>query len=102
MIKFVNKNKNFQLIIRSHPAEKSTKLQKAKTTIQDNLKEKFGYSQNVKISPESNISSYSLSRIANANLVWNSTIGLEIALKGIKPFVVAEAYYAIKALQMIT
>ena len=99
MIKFVNKNKNFQLIIRSHPAEiKVPSYQKAKTTIQDNLKEKFGILPvNVKIiPPESNISSYSLSRIANANLVWNSTIGLEIALKGIKPFVVAEAYYANK------
>ena len=42
-----------------------------------------------------------LAEMADANLVWNSTIGLELALKGLKPFVVADAYYSKKASLMI-
>lgn len=99
MINFVALNDKFQLIIRSHPGEtKVPNALKASLTIKDSLNLRFKkIPPNVKIiSSKSNISSYMLAEMADANLVWNSTIGLELALKGLKPFVVADAYYSKK------
>ncbi len=99
MIHFVDSNKKFQLIIRSHPGEKKVPYElKARLTIEESLKMRMNrIPSNVKIiSSENNISSYKLAEIADVNLVWNSTIGIELALKGIKPFVVADAYYSKK------
>ena len=99
MIKFANLNQEIQLIIRTHPGElKIANILQSKFTISDTLKDRFKkIPKNVKIiEPKSNISSYSLARIADANLLWNGTMGLEIALRGIKPVVIADAYYANK------
>ncbi len=99
MIKFANLNQEIQLIIRTHPGElKIANILQSKFTISDSLKDRFKkIPKNVKIiDPKSNISSYSLARIADANLLWNGTMGLEIALRGIKPVVIADAYYANK------
>ena len=99
MIHFAKSNQDFQLIIRTHPAElKVAQIIQSKFTISDSLHEVFEVmpSNVIIIEPKSNISSYSLARIADANLVWNGTIGLELALRGIKPVVIADAHYANK------
>lgn len=99
MVKFAQKNEQIQLIIRTHPGEvKVTKFMVSKMTLADNLYQRFSdLPPNVFIiDPTSNISSYSLANLATGNLVWNGTIGLELALRGIKPIVIADSYYAKK------
>ena len=99
MIDFVKDRDEFQLIIRTHPAElKAESNIQSKFTISDSLNELFDKmpSNVIIVEPKSNVSSYSLANIANANIVWNGTIGLELALNGTKPIVIADAYYANK------
>ena len=99
MIDFVKDRDEFQLIIRTHPAElKAESNIQSKFTISDSLNELFDKmpSNVIIVEPKSNVSSYSLANIANANIVWNGTIGLELALSGTKPIVIADAYYANK------
>jgi hypothetical protein len=99
MINFAKFNQDFQVIIRTHPAElKVAEIIQSKFTISDSLHEVFEVmpSNVIIIEPKSNVSSYSLARIADANLLWNGTMGLELALRGIKPVVIADAYYANK------
>lgn len=99
MINFASSNQQIQLIIRSHPGElRVPKLLQSKFTILDSLEKVFTkIPKNViLIAPKDNISSYSLASISDVNLVWNGTIGLEFALRGIKPIVVADAYYSKK------
>jgi hypothetical protein len=99
MIKYAKDNEDIQLVIRCHPGEiKVSKFLKSKFTMLDTLCEAFDVMPgNVRlIDPESNISSYSLARIADANMVWNGTMGLEIALRGTKPIVVADSYFSNK------
>tara|TARA_B100001175_G_C19514652_1_gene646472 strand:- start:8938 stop:10365 length:1428 start_codon:yes stop_codon:yes gene_type:complete len=99
MINFVKDRDEFQLIIRTHPAElKAESNIQSKFTISDSLNELFDKmpSNVIIIEPKSNVSSYALANIADANIVWNGTIGLELALNGSKPIVIADAYYAKK------
>jgi hypothetical protein len=99
MINFVKDRDEFQLIIRTHPAElKAESNIQSKFTISDSLNELFDKmpSNVIIIEPTSNVSSYALANIADANIVWNGTIGLELALNGSKPIVIADAYYAKK------
>ncbi len=99
MINFVKENDKFQLIIRTHPAElKAESNIQSKFTISESLNELFEEmpSNVIIVEPTSNVSSYALANIANANIVWNGTIGLELALRGTKPIVIADAYYANK------
>tara|TARA_B100000579_G_scaffold438023_1_gene471007 strand:+ start:13717 stop:15348 length:1632 start_codon:yes stop_codon:yes gene_type:complete len=99
MIDFAKTNSDVQLVIRSHPGELNVpKVLQSKHTIVDSIMDQIKQlPNNVKIiNPKDNISSYSLSEISNLNLVWNGTIGIELALRGIKPVVVADAYYSKK------
>ena len=99
MISFASSNREIQLIIRTHPGElRVADIIKSKFTMVDTINEAFKKipSNVFVIEPDSNISSYSVAKIADANLVWNGTIGQELALRGIKPVVVANAYYANK------
>ena len=99
MINFAASNKKIQLVIRTHPGElKVIDIIKSKFTMVDTINNAFQKlpSNVFIIEPKSNISSYSLAKISDVNLVWNGTIGQELALRGIKPVVVADAYYANK------
>lgn len=99
MIRFVKDNRDIQLIVRTHPGElRVPEILQSKYTIIDSIKRNMAEipSNVFLIEPENNISSYSLAEIANINIVWNGTIGIEFALRDIKPIVVADAYYAKK------
>lgn len=99
MINFAKNNTDTQIVIRTHPGElRVPDILQSKYTLIDTINNIIeDIPPNViLISPQANISSYSLSEISNINLVWNGTIGIEFALRGIKPVVVADAYYAEK------
>jgi hypothetical protein len=99
MIEFAKAHSDTQVVIRAHPAEvKVPDPLKSSVTICDTLRYRVrDIPSNVIFVEASNpISSYGLASIADANLVWNGTIGLELCLRGIKPIVVADAYYSKK------
>jgi hypothetical protein len=99
MVEFAKMNSDIQVIIRAHPGEvKVPSLLKSSATICDTLRYRVNDipSNIFLVEPENQISSYGLASIADANLVWNGTIGLELCLRGIKPIVVADAYYSKK------
>lgn len=99
MIRFAKDNRDIQLIVRTHPGElRVPEILQSKYTIIDSIKRNMAEipSNVFLIEPKNNISSYSLAEISNINIVWNGTIGIEFALRDIKPIVVADAYYAKK------
>ena len=99
MVNYAASNSEIELIIRTHPGElKVPTILQSKYTLADTLMSQFERMPNNVhlIEPDSNLSSYAIAEFSDANLVWNGTIGLEFVLRGIKPFVVADAYYSSK------
>lgn len=85
-----------QLVIRVHPVEvRIAKQQQTRDRVDDYVRRNFTNLSNVRIiPPESSASPYTLAEMAKLGLVYNSTIGLEMALRG-KPVIVASnAHYA--------
>lgn len=87
---------NFQLIIKIHPSE--VKVMESKKTVLDYLEEKFtDLSENIKIiSSDTMISPYSLFPFIDLGLVYNGTVGLEMAIKGLPVIVAGNAHYGKK------
>jgi len=83
------KNPQSQLLIRLHPGEVVSKVA-SRDSVGDKLRASFQHlPSNIKIiEPTSNINSYTLMGIADIGLVYTSTTGLEMAIKG-KPVIVA-------------
>jgi len=97
IIDFVIDKKNIDLIIRAHPGEsKVPKHLKTNSKICDRILVKYeNLPAHIKlIGPKSNLSSYALSKLSDIAMVYTSTLGLEFALMGIKPWVAATPYYS--------
>jgi hypothetical protein len=87
------------LLIRAHPAEDKLppEFRSKKTVKQLLLNELGSLPENVRVIPgASDISSYGLFELSDVNGVYTSTLGLEIALKGIKPYVADFTHYGKK------
>lgn len=87
------------LLIRAHPAEdKVPEEVRTVSTVRQKLLSRIGeLPANVHIVPgASEISSYRLSEISDANVVYTSTVGLEMALRGVRPYVGGLTHYAEK------
>ena len=87
------------LLIRSHPAEDKVPFEfRTMTTVKQDLLREYGrLPENVRVIPgASEISSYALCKISDVNSVYTSTLGLEIALLGYKPYVAGLAHYSSK------
>lgn len=97
IVEFAINEKTFDLIIRAHPGEsKVPKHLKTQSQICERIIKKYKYlPKNIHlIKPESDLSSYALSKISDVVMVYTSTLGLEFALMGIKPWVAATPYYS--------
>jgi hypothetical protein len=97
MIELTIQNQDIDLIIRAHPGEmKVPKDLQTRSCVCDRVLNEFHtLPTNVKlIQPENNVSSYALSSISNIVMVYTSTLGLEFALMGIKPWLAATPYYS--------
>jgi len=83
-IEIFSRRPNWQLVIRTHPAEVRSTGSVTQERLADNLKRHFkSLPANVcVIPPESPINSYALMRLADVGLVYTSTVGLEMALMG--------------------
>jgi len=88
------KNKpNYQLIIKIHPSE--LRVMKSENTVLDYINNSFGsLPKNIRIvSPGTKISPYVLLSFIAAGIVYNGTIGLEMALQGIPVIVAGLTHY---------
>jgi len=92
-------NQDIDLVIRAHPGELKVPIHlQTQSLICDRVLDEFhNLPVNVKlITPEADISSYALSSISNIVMVYTSTLGLEFALMGIRPWLAARPYYSDK------
>jgi len=95
-VKLFQDKSNYQLIIKIHPSE--AKVMESEKTVLDYLKEKFTeLPNNIKIiSPNTDISPYSLYPFIDVGLVYNGTIGLEMVIQGFPVVVAGNAHYGRK------
>jgi hypothetical protein len=84
-----------QLIIKIHPAEKTSD---SLSTVEDYINSCFpSLPKNIKVvPPDTKISPYSLFSIIDVGIVYNGTIGLEMALQGLPVVVAGVAHYGKK------
>jgi len=86
-----------QLVIRVHPAEvRGVPGHETMDPILGQIRQRFGQlPSNVRIvPPESHLSSYSLAEMSVCDLVYTSTIGLEMAMDGLPVVVAGDVHYA--------
>lgn len=88
---------DYQLIVRAHPGE---------LKVPDDLKTRYPICDriyaanpvlpsNVRLlGPLEEVNSYALGEVADVVMVYSSTMGIEFALRGMKPWVAARTYYA--------
>lgn len=83
VIEWFDKNPECLLIIRAHPAEVSREDGKGTETFQDLLLSEFKILPKnvIFIKPDSSITSYFVSNIADANILFGSTMSLELAIQ---------------------
>jgi hypothetical protein len=86
---------DIDLVVRLHPAEVRLTNHRTEERMADIIAARFPVlPSNVRIiPPESPISSYSLMSMATLGLVYTSTVGLEMAARGIPVVVAAQTHY---------
>ena len=87
---------DYQLIIKIHPSE--FRVMKSKNTVLDYIKINFSsLPENIKvIPPDTKISPYALFPFIDVGIVYNGTIGLEMALNDLPVIVVGVTHYGEK------
>jgi len=84
-----------EVIVRAHPGERLlTPKQTAATIVRDALPELPPHVHF--IGPEAKVNTYDLMRLADVGLVFSSTTGLEMAMRGIPVIVTVPTHYADK------
>lgn len=91
-IKWFKNQKDKQLIVRIHPAEKIIGTQQPMMElIKENIKD---FTDNIiLLEPDAAINSWSLLKITDVGLVHTSTVGLELALEGIPSLCLSKTHY---------
>ena len=89
---------NLLLIVKVHPSE--LRVMESKYTVKDYIDDKFkNLPDNVKIiPPDTSISPYALFPFIDVGIVYNGTVGLEMAIKGIPVIAAGNAHYGKKGI----
>ena len=92
-VDFFKKNKNYQLIVKSHPAEIIT--DKCNTSVVAYLEEKHGtLPENIIVlKPDVAIKAYDLMSPDVISITYDGTIGLEVAVLGFPVLVAGDSHY---------
>jgi hypothetical protein len=82
-------------VVRAHPAEKKVPAElQSRTPVGAELRKRFELPPNLKIiEGDDPISSYTLARMAQVNMLYASRLGLELALAGIRPWIAGAVTY---------
>lgn len=99
VIAYATKRSDVEFIIRAHPAEgKLPDQYKSSTPVCEAIRARYpNLPDNIKlIDGSSTISSYAIGSISNVVMVYTTTLGIEFALKGKRPWVAARPYYSDK------
>jgi FkbM family methyltransferase len=97
VVDYARRRPDLDFVIRAHPAEKKVpEIYKSTTPICDEVRTRFpDLPPNVKLVDATHpLSSYAVAQISSVLMVYTSTMGIEFALKGWRPWVAANAYYA--------
>jgi hypothetical protein len=84
------------LVVRAHPAEKKVPAElQSRTPVGAELRKRFQpLPANVRIVEGDNpVSSYTLARMARVNMVYASRFGLELAVRGMRPWIAGAVTY---------
>ncbi|MCK4650925.1 hypothetical protein KAT08_01995 [Candidatus Babeliales bacterium] len=94
-VKFFIDHKEFQLIIKPHPAEEIDRLPTSKQKVSDEIKKHFKHLPEniILLNPKTQFSVYDLFPHVSLGLVYTSTVGMEMAIKGISVVTCANAPY---------
>ena len=95
-IRYFASRTDSQLVIRIHPAEVRLAMQESREQVTHVLRARYPNlpAHITIIPPESDLSSYTLMRLADIGLVYTSTAGLEMALDGKTVIVAGLTHYA--------
>ncbi len=97
VVAHAKKYPDVEFVIRAHPAEYKIPLEHRSSTpiCKEVLKRFSDLPPNVKlIDNTSPISSYALGDMSDVVMVYTSTLGIEFALRGIRPWVASKPYYS--------
>ncbi|MCH7826837.1 MAG: hypothetical protein IIC75_02510 [Bacteroidetes bacterium] len=88
-MKYFMENKQWQLIVKPHPAESHSKIRKTKQTLLGEIeKANLKITDNILIlDSDTKISPYDLYQFCDLGLIYTSTVGIELAMLG-KPVIV--------------
>lgn len=96
-VSYLQKRPDIEFVVRAHPAEiKMPDHWKSSTPICDEIRRRCSsLPHNIKlVDSYSPISSYALADISDVVMVYTSTLGIEFALQGKRPWVAAQPYYS--------
>jgi hypothetical protein len=94
VICFFVKNKQFNLIIKAHPAEQHSKFPNARQLLEDEIKKTLSFTSNICfLPPKTQLTIYDVLPMARVGLVFTSTVGLEMACRGIPVITAGRAPY---------
>ncbi len=100
VVEYAKNNPNMDFVIRAHPGETKIpeKMYRCSTPVCEEILKRYSpLPKNIKLlDSHSSISSYTLGLMSNVVMVYTSTLGLEFALLGKRPWVAADAYYSNK------
>lgn len=83
-------------VIRAHPGEKNVPslMESSAPIFSDLTCQHIKFEKNIKfINAENAFSSYKIAEIADFKILWNGTLGLEFAAKGLGCYSIADSYY---------
>jgi hypothetical protein len=95
VVEAANSHPEIDVVVRAHPAEKKVPAElQSRTPVGAELRKRFALPANLKIiEGDDPISSYTLSSMAQVNMLYASRLGLELALAGLKPWIAGAVTY---------
>ncbi|RXJ82209.1 hypothetical protein [Arcobacter sp. F2176] len=94
-IKWFSEHQEFQLIIKTHPAEANPTIPATKETIESVIKKVFVKLPNniFFLSPKASITVYDLFKITTVGIVYTTTVAMEMAARGIPIITAGKSHY---------
>ncbi|NMC36107.1 hypothetical protein GYA49_03595 [Candidatus Beckwithbacteria bacterium] len=94
-IEYFLQHKNYQLIIKSHPAEEHPKIPITVESLESMIKKKYGLLPKniILLPPKTAITAYDLFPITNVSVVWTSTAGIESVIYNTPTITIANTHF---------